>query len=537
VVIEKGPWFKESDFFKDEIDECNRHKFTPRPQDEPQVVETLSGDDWVAEDAAGAGWEFWNGSMVGGATNIMSGFFLRMKPQDFRLRSEFGPIEGADVRDWPISYEDLEPYYAMVEREVGVSGRVRPHPFAEPRSTVDFPFPPTSEHPLAGWIDRAAEKIGAHAFPMPRAILPYPHNGRNSCSYTGFCGNYGCATGAKGSARAALIDRAVKTGRCEIRPNCMAAGIVSDQKGLARELRYFDSNGEEKRLSATIFVVACQPIETTRLLLMSIGPRHPDGLGNAKGILGSNLLFSSGASAEGAFPYERFDGAALAELKLPLPFINRTVQDWYVIDDRRFGPRAKGGSLDFMFVHPNPIALARWFAFSSGDRMTWGTQFKNDLRSYIKEARHVMVEVFADWLPLPNCRVSLDSSVKDKWGLPVARIRMDSHPHHRKVAEYLSDRAAEVLEAAGALEIETSASGGPSTNLPAGTCRFGHDAESSFLDPECRAHHAENLFVSDGSFMPTGGSVPYTWTIYANSFRVADAIIRQLGKGSDNLNT
>lgn len=534
ALIEKGPWLKEGDFFKDEIRECRRKLFTPKLEDEPHVIEERDGGEWSARPTFETGWDFWNGSMVGGATNIMSGFFLRQKPQDFKLRSTFGPIEGAEVVDWPISYEDLEPYYALVEREVGVSGKVRPHPFQEPRSTPDFPFPPTAEHPLAEWIDRAGRRLGAHPFPLPRAVLPYGVNGRRGCSYSGYCGNYGCATGAKGSSRAALLDRAVAGGRCEIRANCMAARIESDESGRARTLEYIDASGRRERLSAKIFALACQPIETVRLLLMSGGPKHPAGIGNNTGQVGRYLLFSVGSSAEGAFPYAKFPEKA-TELALQLPFINRTIQDWYVIDDARFGPRAKGGSMDFMFVHPNPIALGRFFALSNGQRLVWGERLKRDLREYISSGRNVMTEIFSDWLPLPECRVSLDPRVRDRWGLPVARVRMDYHPQHRKVGAYLAERAAEVLSEAGAEGIVTVAEGSPATNLPAGACRFGTDPESSVLDPECRAHDCENLFVTDGSFMPTAGSVPPTWTIYANSFRVADRMIAQLGGGGSVL--
>jgi choline dehydrogenase-like flavoprotein len=184
--------------------------------------------------------------------------------------------------------------------------------------------------------------------------------------------------------------------------------------------------------------------------------------------------------------------------------------------------------MDFMFVHPNPISLARFFAFSNDEKLVWGSRLKNDLKRYINDARHVMVEVFSDWLPTADCNVSLDTSIKDKWGIPVAKVRYKKHPRQKEIARYLARRAGDVLRAIGARDVEITGSGGPSTNLPAGRCRFGKDPKTSVLDSDCRAHEVENLFVTDGSFMPTGGSVPYTWTIYANSFRVAEKIMAQL---------
>jgi choline dehydrogenase-like flavoprotein len=174
LVLEKGPWFKEADFFKDELACCRRTLYTPDLKDEQHVIEERTEGGWEGTPTSESGSDYWNGNMVGGSSNLMSGFFHRMKPIDFRLRSEFGPIAGANVADWPITYDDLEPYYAEVERVVGVSGRVVAHPFLEPRSTPDFPYPPTAEHPVAAWIDQACTTLGYRALPLPRAILSRP---------------------------------------------------------------------------------------------------------------------------------------------------------------------------------------------------------------------------------------------------------------------------------------------------------------------------------------------------------------------------
>ena len=158
----------------------------------------------------------------------MSGYFHRLKPEDFRLLSEFGPIDGANIVDWPITYDDLEPYYTKVEQIVGVSGKVVDHPFQEPRSTEDFPFLPTAEHPIARKIDTACTELGYNSIPTPRAILSQKALDRNACSYSNYCGSYGCSTDAKGSSRAALLNPAIKTGNCEIRPHSMVYKLESD---------------------------------------------------------------------------------------------------------------------------------------------------------------------------------------------------------------------------------------------------------------------------------------------------------------------
>jgi choline dehydrogenase-like flavoprotein len=532
LVLEKGPWFREGDFFKDELACCRRGAYTPDLREQQHVIEEADDEEandtgWQGTPTRESGWDFWNGNVVGGSSNFMSGFFHRMKPVDFRLRSEFGPIPGANVVDWPIAYDDLEPYYAEVERVVGISGRVVAHPFLEPRSTPDFPYPPTLEHPVSAWIDAACARLGYRALPLPRAILSQPRGTRRACEYSGYCGSYGCASGAKGSARAALLDEAVATGRCEVRPRSQVFRLVSDARGQVVAAEYFDRDDRRRRARARVFVVACQAIESARLLLSSPGPRHPRGLGNRYGQVGRNLIFSAGGVSHGRLEFDALDPERAAQARVVGPFLNRTLHDWYVIDDPRLG-RVKGGVLDFLMGHPNVISRALAERRDDDGQLVWGRAFKRRLESAIRGGRRIDCEAFADWLPTDDCFVRLDGEVKDKWGRPVARVRVGAHPHDLKVGRYLAERGARVLEALGARDVVIGVSDSPPQNLVAGGCRFGRDPRRSVLDPDCRVHGADNLFVADGGFMPTGGSVPPTWTIYANALRVGDRIAAQL---------
>ncbi len=524
LVLEKGPWFTEADFFKDEITCCRRSTYTPDLREERHVIEERSGRGWSATSTSVSGWDFWNGNVVGGSSNFMSGFFHRLKPVDFRLRSEFGPIKGANVVDWPIDYADLEPYYTEVESLVGISGRVVPHPFLEPRSTPDFPYPPTVEHPVAAWIDAACEQLGYRALPLPRAILSQPKGQRRSCEYAGYCGSYGCATGAKGSSRAALLDGAVATGRCEVRPHCQVIHLETDARGQVKAVVYVDRAGKPQRVTGQTYVVACQAIETARLLLASRGPRHPHGLGNRYGQVGRNLIFSAGGVSHGRLVYSELGEERAAQARVVGPFVNRTLHDWYVIDDPKLG-RIKGGVLDFLMGHPNVITRALAQRRDADGLLVWGSAFKRQLETAIRGEVRIDCESFADWLPTDNGYVALDRRVKDKWGRAVAKIRLAPHPHDLKVGRYLAERGAKVLETLGAKDVTVGVSPSPPQNLVAGGCRFGRNPRTSVLDPDCRMHGVDNLFVADASFMPTGGSVPYTWTIYANALRVADRII------------
>lgn len=532
LVLEKGPWLTEQEFYKDELAISLRDAYNPNLADEQHVIEDeYVRDDgtsyWQGEPTSESGWSFWSGTVVGGSSNFMSGYFHRLKPNDFRLKSEFGDIEGANIVDWPISYDELEPYYAMVDEIVGVSGKVTNHPFQEPRS-ADFHYPPLAEHPISSWIDKTATEIGFHSFPVPRAVLSTPAMGRNSCEYSGYCSSYGCSSGAKGSGRAALLNHAVASGNCTIKPHAKVFKIATDEHGEISGIHYYDKAGKSQVAQAKYYVVACQAIESSRLLLASTGKKFPNGLANNHGQVGKNLIFSAGGTGKGDFFFDDLTEQQAEQLKTVGPFINRALQDWYEIYDKAFHGsnsqgKAKGGTIDFLF-HQNPIARAMGSQWDENNNLVWGEQLKQNLKTEFTSYKTLRFEVFNDWLPTDNCFVSLDDKITDKWGDPVANVRIGFHPHDLKVGAYLAQKGEQLLHAMGAKNVTSSVSGAPPTNLMAGGCRFGDDPKNSVLNKYCQTHEVDNLFVTDGSFMPTGGSVPYTYTIYANAFRVAEHI-------------
>ena len=407
VVLEKGPWLTESHFTKDELACCRRSVYTPALRDEQHVIEEPGADHgWNAEAGEQSGWNFWNGNCVGGSSNFMSGYFHRLKPVDFKLLSTFGPIDAANVIDWPIEYADLEPYYDKVERLVGVSGKAEPHTKAEPRSSADFPFPPTLEHPISQRIDQAAQALGFHALRVPRAILSQPAMQRRACEYSGFCGSFGCSSGAKGSSRAALLDHAVASGRCEVRPHSQVFRLETDAQGRIIAAAYYDKEARPRRVDARIYVVACQAIETSRLLLASIGPKFPGGLANNHGQVGRNLLFSAGGAGSGDMVFADHDAAESAALRVVGPFVNRALDDWYTIDDPRLG-HAKGGIIEFLWDHPNAVTRAQNAKWRDGE-LVWGAPLKRRLETWFRTDRTLNFEVFNDWLPNDDCFVALD---------------------------------------------------------------------------------------------------------------------------------
>ncbi len=532
VVLEKGPWIKTKHFSKDELVACRRDVYTPNKQDEFHVIESKnSKGEWVSQPTKSSSKNYWNGSMVGGSSNLMSAYFHRMKPVDFKLLSTYGKIEGANIVDWPITYNDLEPYYTKVEKIVGVSGEVRQHSTLEPRSTPNYPFPPLKTNIVSEWIDKAAQQEGYTMVHGARGIISKPKEDRNACYLSGYCGSYGCSSDAKGSSRVALINEAIKTGNCTIIPNAKVYHLKTDGSHNIVEANYY-LNNEKKSIKADTFVVACQAVETVRLLLMSKNDDTPNGIGNENNLVGKNLIFSAGGIGGGNLFFKDFDEKSVNELKKQGEFVNRAIQKWYEIDKKEaksigFNQNIKGGTVDFLFEHSNPmpkLIRSKW----QGSKLIYGSELKTKIKKYFTEQRRIKFEIFNDWLPTDDCFVTLDEKEVDKWGDPVAKIRIGYHPHDLKVAKILAEKGEKILKLIGAKNISTGISGAPSPNLVVGGCRFGTNPKTSVLDVNCKVHSINNLYISDGSFIPTGGSVPYTWTIYANSFRVANHILKQL---------
>ncbi len=519
VVLEKGKYYKEEDFSKDELAISRRDMYSPKLEDEYHIIKERTQDGSIeVYDGREYSWSFWNGSMVGGSSNLMSGYFYRLKPNDFRLKSTYGEIKGANVVDWPISYEELEPFYTKVEDVIGVSGEVKAHSFLEPRSTSKFPYTALQENGVTKWFDKACNELKFESIPIPRAILPIDALKRGACSYSNFCGSYPCATGAKGSSRAALLQKC----KAKIITEAFVYQLISDKSKIT-QVKYFDSSGKSHTIKAKIFILAAQPIETSRLLLNSKNSFFPNGLANNNNQVGKNLIFSAGGTGKGRFYFENLSKNEQETLMQRGLFFNRSLQQWYEFEAE--GKKYKGGTIDFLFEHSNIISRAMREIYDDKGNITWGRDLERKIKKTLTTSRVLTFEVFNDWLPTNECFVSVDESKKDKYGVNVGVINLYGHPHDLKVGEFLAKKATEVLEKMGAKEISMSISSSPPPNLVAGGCRFGENPKTSVLDKNCKSHELENLYITDASFMPTGGSVPYTWTIYANSFRVAKHLL------------
>ncbi|HFQ61888.1 MAG TPA: GMC family oxidoreductase [Epsilonproteobacteria bacterium] len=529
AVLEKGRLIKRDEFSKDELAYCRRDLVTPNLFDEYHTIEEKVNGKWEVTPTYESGWSFWNGNIVGGSSNLMSGMLHRLHPDDFRLKSKYGEIEGANVVDWPISYEDMEPYYDLTEELVGVSGHYQKHKYEPPRSRANFTQPPTKENAVVKLLDKSCQKLGIQSLVTPRAVLSRNKGERNACYYSNFCGSYGCSSGAKSSSREALIKPALATGNLTLLTNTHVKSLHTSQKDEVDYAVVVDTlTGKERQIRGKLFVVAAQAHESARLLLNSANKYHPDGLANSSGELGKNLLFSGGGSGQGELHKESLKEIKFEELMQTGLFVNRSILDWYFVDHWWDG-KFKGGSVEFMFEHQNIVSRARKDNYKNA-KLVWGKELGDRVVKRFTEQKSIRFEIFNDWLPNDNCFVALDKTYKDKYGMPVGKLRLEGHPQDIKVGTYIAEKCESILEEMGAKNIYSSVTSSASQNLVAGGCRFGDDPKTSVLNKYCQAHDVSNLYVADASFMPTGGSVAYTWTIYANAFRVADHIVSVLNQ-------
>ena len=512
VVMEQGPYVRPHEVRHDELTDYFGDGLLGRLADHPHSFRASAGQEatpaFVIPNLIYA-------KAVGGSSVHFAANYWRFRPVDFRERSLLGPVSGATLEDWPIGYEELEPYYTKVDWEVGVSGA--PGPSDPPRSRP-YPTPPMPIKSSGVLLRDGAARLGWTSQPAPVAILSRPHNGRAPCIHCGLCWGQMCEIGAKSSTLASMIPVAERTGRCEIRDRSAVTRLETDDAGRVRRVVYVDRDGVEQAQRAKAVVLSANGAETPRLLFLSESSRFPDGLANSSGLVGKNLMFNYYADTWARFP------EPLNEYKSIVA--TRVVMDFYEADPRRgfYG----GGGID-----ARASASPLWWATLDNPMQgmpAWGPELKAQLRNF----PHTMsAAVHSTSLPVETNAVSLDPSLVDAWGRPGIRVTYMDHPDDLAFARFLQDRAVEILEAAGGENIRR-ANVGPSTIAAhfLGTCRMGTDPRASVVDTSHRAHDVPNLFICDGSSLVTGGRGQPTMTIQALAFRAADHITELARSGA-----
>jgi choline dehydrogenase-like flavoprotein len=501
VVLEQGPRLSESQFDHDEFGAFMRFRNANDPATQPQTFRAS------AQDPVQRALPLIYGRLVGGSNAHFTANFWRLRPTDFNEASVHGPIAGTGLADWPISYDDLEPYYTRAEWELGVSGT--PGPFDPPRSRP-YPMPPLPVKSSGVLLDRAASRLGLHSQPSPMAINSQYYNGRPACQHCGFCLFFMCEFRSKSTSMATMLPMAEATGRCEVRPDSYVGRVETGRDGRATGVSYFDSRRRLHLQRAKAVVLCANGAETPRLLLNSSSSRFPNGLANSSGLVGRHLMFNTyfGVNAQFEHPLNEYKSVQNT----------RMVLDFYETDPRRgyFG----GGGIDARFgKYPITFALG---GLPPGSP-TWGESFARGLAEQF--SRSMFFGVHGTSLPMESNRVEIDPDLKDAWGLPCMRVTYRDHPDDLKNAEFLTAQAMALAEAAGARAAwpEPVVPQTSSVHL-LGTCRMGNDPRTSVVDRDHRTHDVPNLFVCDGSSLVSSSRGQPTETISALAFRAGERI-------------
>lgn len=513
VVLEQGPWRRSEEFTHDEFSTWILGDLLGGPPDLPQTFRA-SEEEEATLPPPGFPPPLLYARGVGGSSVHFTANFWRLRPVDFRERSLLGGISGTGFADWPLTYDELEPYYTKVDWEIGVSGA---HVPSDPPRSRPYPMPPLPVKSSGALLERGARALGWTAQPASMAIASEPFQGRNPCMHCGYCMMFGCEFGAKSSTLVTVIPRAVETGNCEVRTGCTVHRVEVNDAGRATGVLYFDDAGVEHRQRARAVVLAANGAETARLLLMSESSRFPDGLANSSGKVGKYLMFNGQTAAYGRFEHP------LNEYKSVQ--VTRLVMDFYDSDPERgfyggggIDARLSGGPLIFALGGLPPSAPRR------------GAGFSRALRDYYTRTMEVAGHTTS--LAVESNNVSLDPQVKDRWGRPALRVTYRDHADDQAAMQFFLDRSVELLEAAGAEEIWSNPVRPQTVGAHLlGTCRMGDDPRESVVDRYHRTHDVPNLFLCDGGSMVTSGRGQPTMTIQALAFRAGEHIARFARQG------
>jgi choline dehydrogenase-like flavoprotein len=435
------------------------------------------------------------GKGVGGGSVHWAAFTPRFHPSDFEVYTRDGM--GAD---WPISYWDLKPYYELLELEMPVAGPAW-YPWGDPHG---YAFGP---HPMGGVGNSLIKGCTALGIGVsaggPVAILSGSRVNRPHCIYRGFC-IQGCKVGAKASTLVTHVPDALENG-AEIRDRCMVTRIHHDKKtNRVTGVSYIDRDGKECFQKAKAVIVSGYAIETPRLLLNSACEGYESGLANSSGTVGRYLMAQIGNVILGRFdePVRMYKA----------PPAHALTEEFYETDPKRDFVRG----FAIQTVGPLPIAFAKQMMAARGN---WGWGMRRVMMDYNHWSAFGLL---GEILPWADNRVTLSEDT-DQFGLRVAHVNFDLHDNDIKLRDFGRDKTEEVMRAAGAQEVVQEAR---FAHL-VGAARMGSDPATSVVDGFGRTHDIANLFVCDGSILPTQGSANPGLTIQALAARTADYLISQ----------
>ena len=473
--------------------------------------------------AKGSSFAWWRARMVGGRTNHWGRISLRFGPDDFRRRT----LDGLGD-DWPISYDDLAPYYDQVERLIGLFGsREGLH------NAPDGIFlPPPRPRCWELMVKQAADRLKVTCIPSRLSIITQPHNGRAACHYCAQC-NRGCRTNSNFTTTNVLLPPATQTGRLTLITNAMAREVTTDARGLATGVTYVNKTTlAEEHVRARVVVLAASACESARLLLNSRSARFPHGLANSSGVVGRYLTDTTGTDVMGFIPKmvdhvpHNEDGVGGGHLYMP----------WWVDNRKLDFPRGYHIELWGGLGQPGYGVMGGIQRFPGGGG--YGAQLKQDYRRYY--GAHIGFSGRGEMIPNADSYCEIDPETVDRYGIPVLRFHWKWSEHEYRQVKHMQETfRALIAEMGGQVfspmptrEEGYGISTGGQIIHELGTTRMGHDPQTSVVDAHCRAHDVKNLFVADGGPFVSQADKNPTWTILALAWRTADYITDQRKRGA-----
>ncbi len=453
---------------------------------------TTSGTWRIAKDFPGL--PAWIVKTVGGTTVHWAGASLRFQEHEFRARTMYGNIPGASLLDWPLTLKELEPYYDRAEDKLGVT---RTHGIPGLPGNNNFKV-----------MYNGAKRLGyKHVHTGRMAINSQPRDGRGACQQLGFCFQ-GCKTGAKWSVLYTEIPKAEATGKLDLRPESHALRIQHDASGKATGVLYADKAGNRHVQRARVVCVACNSIESPRLLLNSASSRFPNGLANSSGQVGKNYM-------------RHTTGSVYASFELPVNMHRGTTMAGIITDESINNP-ARGfvGGYEL-----ETLSLGLPFLAAFLNPGAYGEPFTEALDHYTHMAGMWIV---GEDMPQETNRVTLHPTEKDQYGLPVPNVHFDDHPNDIAMRSHAYRQGSAVYQAVGALKTYEVPPYPSTHNL--GTNRMSARPHDGVCNKWGQTHDIPNLFISDGSQFTTGGGENPTLTIVTLAIRQAEYLADQMSK-------
>ena len=467
---------------------------------------------------------------VGGTSLHYWGQSWRLNPWDFKVVSEttrrYGASRiptGSTVEDWPLDLSELEPFYDLVEHEVGVSGQAgnlngtidpRGNVFEGPRRRA-YPMPPLRSTGFTAFMTDAARRLAWHPFPGPAAVNSEPYQNRTACVYHGFCSRGGCHVDAKSSTAVSTIPKAQETGHLAVVPHAHVTSVDVDGGGRVTGVTY-RKDGETYVQPADAVLLGAYTYENVRTLLLSTSRVYPDGLSNNHGQVGRHYFsHNMRAGVLALFPSN-------LNTWYGLPAQGVAVDDWADDNFDHADLDFIGGGNLWIYTERQPIAAARMNTFGRAPR--WGSAWKR----FVKENadRWTGTYIQKTTLPYEDNYLDLHPTVKDPLGFPVCRITADFKENERKVAAFMQDKMVRWFEEAGAIETVRQSIGTMQVATHAyGGTRMGDNPDTNVVDRWGFSHEAPNLGLLGASVMGTSGARNPTLTAQALAWRTAAHLV------------